>query len=77
MRSEEKVMSNLLDYFMDKSKQDLDIEIVITNKLENVEGTSISHMKLTTSGYVAKGLGMENASWSLSTAFCAGTVNFR
>ena len=77
----------------------------ITNKLENVEGTSTvtfwannsterqisndydqkkgntSNIKFTTSGYAAKGkeiiLGMENASWSFSTAFCAGTVNFR
>lgn len=77
----------------------------ITNRLENVEGTSTvtfwannstkkqisndydqkkgntSTIKFTTSGYAAKGteiiLGMENASWSLSTAFCAGTVDFR
>lgn len=38
-------------------------------------------IKFTTSGYAKKGiqiiLGMENASWSLSTAFCAGTVDFR
>ena len=77
----------------------------ITNKLENVEGTSTvtfwaanstkrqisndydqkkgntSNIKFTTSGYAGKGiqiiLGMENASWSIGTAFCAGTVNFR
>lgn len=52
----------------------------ISNDYDQKKGNT-SNIKFTTDGYAAKGkeiiLGMENASWSLSTAFCAGTVNFR
>lgn len=52
----------------------------ISNDYDQKKGNT-SNIKFTTSGYAGKGiqiiLGMENASWSIGTAFCAGTVNFR
>lgn len=52
----------------------------ISNDYDQKKGNT-SNIKFTTDGYAAKGkeiiLGMENANWSLDTAFCAGTVNFR
>ena len=52
----------------------------ISNDYDQKKGNT-SDIKFPTDGYAAEGteiiLGMENASWSVDTAFCAGTVNFR
>lgn len=52
----------------------------ISNDYDQKKGNT-SDIKFTIDGYAAKGiqnvLGIENASWFFSTAFCAKTVNFR
>lgn len=53
----------------------------ISNDYDQKKG-SVATIRFTTSGYAKKGkevkLGMENANWKLNTtAFCAGSVNFK